>query len=107
MFQFFDGIFSEYQYGFRNGDSAQNCLLAMVEKLKKIVDYGGVFGALLTDLFEDFDCIWHDFIIAKLEAYGFQIEALKLVYDNLPNRKQRVNINEEFSSWRDIEYGVP
>ena len=35
MFQFFDGIFSEYQYGFRNGDSAQNCLLAMVEKPKK------------------------------------------------------------------------
>ena len=75
--------------------------------MEKIVDYGGVFGALLTDLSKDFDCITPDFIIAKLEAYGFQIEVLKLVYDYLSNRKQRVKINEELNSWRDIEYGVP
>ena len=83
----------------------------MIEKWKKIVDCGGVFGALLTDLSKSFDCIPHDLIIAKLEAYGFQTDALNLVYDYLPNRKQRVNINETFSYWtriwKDIECGVP
>ena len=33
-------------------------------KMEKIVDYGGVFGALLTDLSKAFDCILHDLIIA-------------------------------------------
>ena len=42
-----------------------------------------------------------------MEAYGFQIDALKLIYDYLSNRKQRVKINETFSSWKDIEFGVP
>ena len=104
---FFEDVFSKYQCGFRKGYSAQHCLLVMIEKWKKIVDYGGVFGALLTDLSKAFDCIPHDLIIAKLEAYGFQTDALNLVYDYLSNRKQRVKINETFSCWKDIEYGVP
>ena len=78
----------------------------MIEKWKKVVDNGGAFAALLTDLSKAFYCIPHDLIIAKLEAYGFQIDALRLVYDYLSNRKQRVKLNETFSSWRDIEYGV-
>ena len=70
------------------------------------MDCGGVFGALLTDLSKAFDCIPHDPFIAKLEAYGFQTDALNL-FDYLSNRKQRLNINETFSCWKDIEYGVP
>ena len=79
----------------------------MIEKWKKSVDNGGVFGALLTDLCKAFDCILHDLIIAKLEAYGFHIDALKLIHDCLSDRKQRVKVNNAYSSWKDIFYGVP
>ena len=65
-------------------------------EMEKVVDNGVAFGALLTDLSKAFDCIPHDLIIAKLEAYGFQIDALRLVYDYLSNRKQRVKLNEAF-----------
>ena len=34
------------------------------------------------------------------------MDALKLVYDYLSNRKYRVKINETFRSWKDVEYGV-
>ena len=53
----------------------------MIEKWKKSVDNGGVFGALLTDLSKTFDCISHDLTIAKLEPYGFHVDALKLIHD--------------------------
>ena len=79
----------------------------MIEKWEKTVDNKGVFGALLTDLSKAFDCIPHDLIIAKLEVYGFHIDALKLIHDYLSNRKQRVKVNDTYSSWKDIFYGVP
>ena len=48
-------------------------------EMEKVVDNGVAFGALLTDLSKAFDCIPHDLIIAKLEEYGFQIDALRLM----------------------------
>ena len=104
---YFGHIFSRHQCGFRKAYSAQQCLLAMIEKLKKTVYNRGVFGALLTDLSKAFDCIPHDFITAKLEAYGFHIDTLKLTHDYLSNRKQRVKVNDAYSSWKDIFYGIP
>ena len=66
-----------------------------------------VIVALLTDLSKAFDCIPHDLIIGKLEAYGFHIDALKLIHNYLSNRKQRVKVNDTYSLWKDIFYGVP
>ena len=90
--KYFETRFSKFQCGFRKGYSAQHCLLAMIEKWKTAVDNGGVFAALLTDLSKAFDCIPHDLIIAKLAAYGFDTNALKLIHSYLSNRKQRVKM---------------
>ena len=37
-----------------------------------------MFGALLTDLSKTFDCLDRKLLIAKLNAYGFSLPALKL-----------------------------
>ena len=50
MSTFFDNIFSNQQFGFPKEYSTQQGLLVMLEKLKRSVDKGKVFGALLTDL---------------------------------------------------------
>ena len=105
MSEYFYNIFSQYQCGLQKGYNAQHGLLVMIQK--KVVDNGGAFGALLRDLSKAFDCIPHSLTIAKLEAYGFQIDTLRLAYDYLSNRNQRVKFNETLSFWRDIEYGVP
>ena len=103
----FEKIFPEYQCDFCKDYSAQYCLLAMIEKWTEIEDDGGVLGALLTDLSEAFDCIPHQLIIAKLQAYGFHTDVLKLFHDYLSSRKQRAKVNDAYSSWKDIFYGVP
>ena len=74
-----DPLLSKYQCGFRRGFSAQNRLLTMLEKWKSSVDTGKAFGVLLTDLSKAFDCLPHKLIIAKLNAYGFSLSALKLM----------------------------
>ena len=40
-------IYSKYQYGFRKGFSTQQYLLALLEKWKRSIDRGKLFGALL------------------------------------------------------------
>ena len=105
--EYFLPILLKFQCGFRKGFSAQHCLLAMLEKWKAAVDNKKTFGALLTDLSKAFDCLPHDLLLAKLNAYGFSLSALKLVQSYLSNRKQRTKINLEFSSWEEILFGVP
>ena len=107
MSQFFENIFSKYQCGFRKGFRTQQCLLAMLEKWKRSVDYSKMFGALLTDLSKAFDCLDHELLIAKLNVHGFSLIALKLVHNYLSNRKQRTKINSTYSSLLEIIFGVP
>ena len=64
----------------------------MIEKWKRGVDNNKVFGALLTDLSKAFDCISHDLLIAKLNAYELSLSALKLVHSYLQNRKQKTKL---------------
>ena len=79
----------------------------MLEKWKSAVDNKRNFGTLLTDLSKAFDCLPHDFLLTKLNAYGFSLLALRLVQSYLSNRKQRTKINSEFSPWEEILFGVP
>ena len=70
----------------------------MLEKWKSSEDKGKVFGVLLTDLSKAFDCLSHELFIAKLNAYGFSLSALKLMQSYLSERKQRTKINQAYIS---------
>ena len=64
-------------------------------------------GAVLMDLSKAFDCVPHDLLIAKLNAYGFDNKTLVLFYSYLKNRKQCVKINNVLSSFMVLVSGVP
>ena len=68
---------------------------------------GKVAGALLTDLPKAFDCINHQLLIAKLEAYGFHHKSLTYIYSYLSYRKQRIKVNGSFRTWAEITVAVP
>ena len=62
-------------------------------KSGEYLDKDFVIGAVLTDLSKLFDCIPHDVLIAKLEAYGLGETALSYLsyfYSDLTNRNQYV-----------------
>ena len=63
--------------------------------------------ALVTDLSKAFDCILHDLLIAKLAVYGFDYNSLQMLQSYLSNRKQTTKINDAYSNYCEILFGVP
>ena len=47
----------------------------MLEKWKSAIDNRNSFGEPLTDISKAFNCLSHGLLIAKLNAYGFNISA--------------------------------
>ncbi len=107
IIKYIDNHLSPFLFGFRKGHSTEACLNVMLEQWKKALDDKKYVGAILTDLSKAFDCLNHELLIAKLEAYGFERKALSYIFDYLSNRNQRTKVNSSYSSWREIKYGVP
>ena len=93
--------------GFRKGYNTQHALLKFLETCKMTMDNGGFPGALLMDLSKAFDCLNHELLLAKLQAYGFSRGALAIIHSYLSNRRERVKINGSFSTWKNTNLGVP
>ena len=68
----------------------------MIKKLKENVANGGAFGFLMTDLSQAFDCLHHELLIAKPDAYGSDLKAMRLIQQYLSNRKQRIKVGNAY-----------
>ena len=75
--------------------------------MEKALDDKGYAGAILTDLSKAFDCLNHDLLIAKLDAYDFSQDALKFIRSYLNERKERTKIGSAISTWLEIKHGAP
>ena len=98
---------SRHQKGYRKGYSSQHSFIAIFEKWKKNLDKRGECGALFVDVSEAFDCLQHDLLLAKLNAYGFDYKSLKLISSFLSNRKYRTKITSSFTELKNPLIGVP
>ena len=59
------------------------------------------------DLSKAFYTINHSLLLAKLEAYGFSMNSLRLMESYLCNRFQRTSVNASFGDWKEIETRAP
>ena len=59
------------------------------------------------DLSKAYNCLPHDLLIAKLEAYDLDNGCLNLLLDYLSFRKQRTKVGSAYSKWSNIRRGIP
>ena len=88
--KYFEPILSKYQFWFRKGYSAQQCLLTTIEKWGVSLDQNGTCAAFLAYLSKASDCSSHDLLIGKLHVYGCNILSLKLLNFYLYSGHQHV-----------------
>ena len=92
---------------FRKAHSTQHALFRLLLSWQQGLDNGGFKGAILMDSSKVHNCICHNLLIAKLECFGLDKASLRFLLDYLTCRKQRSKIGSSFSSWCDINTGVP
>ena len=85
----------------------QHSLSRILQKYQKEFDSGRFIGTILMDLSKVYDCLRHDFSIAKLEAYGLGNGSLNFLLDYLTFRKQRTKVGSAYSKWSKIRRGIP
>ena len=104
MLPFIDNM-SSFLSAYCSRYSTQNVLLRLIEEWRTCVNDNKIVGGILMDLSKAFDCLPHDLLIAKLEAYGLGKESLLLLISYLKNWKQLVKIKGIRSLFQLINQG--
>ena len=104
---YFNSFLNNILCGFRKAHSTQHALFKLLQSWHQVLDNGGFISTIFMDLSKAYDCIPHNLLIAKLECYGVDKASLRVLLDFLTRRKQRTKIGSSFSSWCDINIGVP
>ena len=109
MFGFFlnKGLISTNQSGFKPGNSCINQLLSIAHNICKLFDDGNEVRGVFLDISKTFDKVWRDGLIFKLQENGISGNLLKVFKHFLTNRKQRIALNGQSSSWTNVKAGVP
>ena len=71
---------------FKEGFSTQHAFMRLTEKWIKRLDTPGVVGTILMDLSKAYDYLPYNLIMSKLEAYGLDVNSLRLRCSYLNNR---------------------
>jgi hypothetical protein len=79
----------------------------MTEDWHEALDCNQTIGVIAIDLSKAFDCMPHGLLLAKLAAYGFDVNSCALMQSYIMRREQRVKIGETFSEWVNNIKGVP
>ena len=95
------------QYGFRKKHSTELAAIELTDRLQKEVEKGNTPFTVFLDLSKAFDTLNHKILLHKLEFYGFDQNALRLMRSYLSDRQQYVEFNHCKSETKQINIGVP
>ena len=105
---FFENILiSSNQSGFKPSNSWINQLLSITNGIYNSFDERLEVRSVFLDISKTFDKVWHDGIIFKLAQNDISGNLLNLLRDFLIERKQWIVLNGQFSTWKNVNAGVP
>ena len=83
-----------------------DCIGFHDKKWKHLLNKKGYAGAISMNLSKAFDTINHELLLARLYAYDFSKHSLLVLSSYVSIRRQRVKINNTFSSSKNLIQGV-
>ena len=108
MFRFFikNNLISSNQSGFKPGDTCISQLLSITHDKYKSFDDGFEVRGDFLDISKAFDKVWRKGIIFKLKQNRISGKLLSVLSDFLKDRRERVILNGQVSSWTGVNAGV-
>ena len=100
-------LISSKQSGFKPGDSCINQLLSITHELYQPFDNGFEVRGVFLDISKAFNKLWHKGFIYKLKQNGVAGNVLNTLVNFLKDKKQRVVLNRQNSTWVKVEEGIP
>ena len=95
------------QHGFLKAKSCLTNLLCFLEEITKWVDDGSPVDVIYLDFQKAFDKVPHQRLISKLKSHGMGNSIINWIEQWLTDRRQRVVVDVEVSSWKSVLSGVP
>ena len=108
MFSFFlaNNLLAPNQSGFKPSDSCINQFPSIM-KFIHLLMMDLIVRSILLDISKAFHKVWHEGIMFKVEQNGITDDLLNILSDFVRNRKQRVALNGQSSSWTIVNARVP
>jgi len=100
-------LIRDSQHGFRKGKSCLINLLELSEEVSHTLDTCCPVDIIYLDFQKAFDKVPHVRLAVKLQNHYTGGEIIKWIKEWLKDRKQKVVINGETSTWAKVESGVP
>ena len=100
-------LISSSQAVFKLDNSGINQLLSIIYEIYSYLDKDLEVRIIFHDILKIFDKVWHDGIIFKLTQNSISGNLLNHLCDFLNERKQQVVLNRQFSTWKNVNAGVP
>ena len=79
LHDYIENFLNQLLCGFRKAHSTQHALFRLIQSWQKELDESGFVGTILMDLSKAYDCLPHDLMVAKPEAYSISKEGLQLI----------------------------
>ena len=95
------------QHWFLKARSCLTNLLCFLEEIARWVDDGSPVDVIYLDFQYSFDKVPHQRLILNLKAHGMGNSVINWIEQWLTDRRQRVVVDGEVSSWKSVLCGVP
>ena len=95
------------QHGFTSGKSTVTNLLEATNIWTEALGHQAPVDIIYLDYAKAFDTVPHERLCRQVETFGIRGHVLHWIRSFLTGRVQRVAVNGQYSSWREVTSGVP